>query len=98
MLHGVDLVKYCFSIIETDVQKLAPILDELSVSHPSVIFLKIDGDKERSVASQYQLEGFPTIMFIRNNQVINKVVGYDPDGIENTINTNICIQPDSLFG
>lgn len=70
----------------------------MSVSHPAVIFLKIDGDKERSVASQYQLEGFPTIVFIRNNQVINKVVGYDPDGIENTINSNIGIPPDSVFG
>ena len=77
---------------------MAPILDELSVSHPSVIFLKIDGDKDRSVSSVYGVDGFPTILFVRNESVISKVVGYDPDAIESTINNNIRIPVDSLFG
>ena len=76
---------------------MAPILDELSVSHPSVIFLKIDGDKERAVSSQYNITGFPSILFIRNGNVINKVVGYDPNAVENMINENISIPVDSLY-
>ena len=76
---------------------LAPVLDELSVTHPSVIFLKIDADKERAIASQYNLTSFPTIVMIKGGKEVDRVVGYDPNHIEESINMHLAIEPDTLF-
>lgn len=72
-------------------------LDELSVTHPSVIFLKIDADKERAIATQYNLNSFPTIVFLKGGKEIDRVVGYDPDRIENLVNEHLALEPDTLF-
>lgn len=72
-------------------------LDELSVTHPSVIFLKIDADKERAIATQYNLNSFPTIVFLKGGKEIDRVVGYDPDQIENLVNEHLALEPDTLF-
>lgn len=72
-------------------------MDDLSVTHPSVIFLKIDGDAIREVSTQYNVEGFPSIFFIRNGNVIDKIVGYDPASIEDTINRNLSLEVDTVY-
>ena len=72
-------------------------MDDLSITHPSNIFLKIDGDVNREVSSQYNVEGFPSIFFIRNGNVIDKVVGYDPTSIEDIINKNLNMELDTIY-
>lgn len=72
-------------------------LDEMSVTHPSVIFLKVDGDKAREVSSKYQVEGFPTILLIRDEKVIDKVVGYAPEEIESKIEGKSELEMDLVF-
>lgn len=69
----------------------------MSVTHPSVIFLKIDGDKAREVSSKYQVEGFPTVLLIRNEQVIDKVVGFAPDEIEGKIESKLEMEMDCVY-
>ena len=57
----------------------------------------MDADKERAVAAEYNLDSFPTIVFIRNHKVLAKVIGYDPDGVEKAVNSNMLMEPDTLF-
>lgn len=69
----------------------------MSVTHPSVIFLKVDGDKVREVSSKYQVEGFPTILLIRDEKVIDKVVGYAPEEIESKIESKAELEMDLVY-
>lgn len=57
----------------------------------------MDADKERAVASAYNLDSFPTIVFIRNHQMLARVVGYDPSGVESAVNSNLVIEADTLY-
>ena len=56
----------------------------------------MDADKERAVAAEYNLDSFPTIVFIRNHKVLTKVIGYDPEGVEREVNGNMLMEPDTL--
>ena len=69
----------------------------MSVSHPSDIFLKSDGDRAQDVSSFYGVEGFPTILFLRDKQVIDKVVGYAPEDIESKIESKMNLEMDTLY-
>lgn len=69
----------------------------MSVTHPSVIFLKIDGDKARDVSAKFNVEGFPTVLLIRNQQVVDKVVGYAPKDIEDKIEGKMEMEMDVVY-
>ena len=73
---------------------LAPILDDLSVTHPTVIFLKIDADKEREVAGMFQVDAFPTIVLVKGGKTVDRAVGYDPDKLEAMINEHMGLEVD----
>ena len=49
------------------------------------------------MAAEDNLDSFPTIVFIRNHQVLTKVIGYDPEGVERAVNSNMRMEPDTLF-
>lgn len=55
---------------------LAPVLDELSKDFVGEIrFVKIDIDKNRSVAGQYQIQSIPTLILFKDGKAVNKWVG-----------------------
>ena len=54
---------------------LAPILDETAADHPDVTFCKVDIDEEMSLATQYQIMSVPTLLFIKNGEVVKKSIG-----------------------
>ena len=39
------------------------------------IFVKVNVDEIPTVAIKYQITGIPTTLFIKNNEVVNKIVG-----------------------
>lgn len=54
---------------------LAQILDETAADHPDVTFCKVDIDEEMSLATQYQIMSVPTLLFIKNGEVVKKSIG-----------------------
>lgn len=50
---------------------LKPIFAELATQYSDVIFLSVDAERVNSVASQYGINGYPTVIILDNN---NKVV------------------------
>lgn len=56
---------------------VAPIIDELSGEYDSekVIIGKCNVDENDSVTSRFSIRSIPTILFIKNGQVVDKQVG-----------------------
>ena len=54
----------------------APIFKKLHKEFQNdFIFLKVNVDENSSVAMKYQITGIPTTLFIKNGDVVNKIVG-----------------------
>jgi len=54
----------------------APIFKKLHKEFQNdFIFLKVNVDENSSVAMKYQITGIPTTLFIKNGEVVNKIVG-----------------------
>lgn len=57
---------------------LAPIIDELSEELPEVTFLKIDVDELGQLASTYNVYSVPTILFLKDGNLLKEQMGVLP--------------------
>ncbi|MDP7975769.1 MAG: thioredoxin [TACK group archaeon] len=66
---------------------VSPILEGLSkVYGDRVAFAKVNTDENPATATRFYIEGIPTILFIKNGQVVDQIVGaYPKSYIENTL-------------
>ncbi|MGC8631787.1 MAG: thioredoxin [Thermoprotei archaeon] len=66
---------------------VSPILEQLSrVYADRVAFAKLNTDENPITANKFYIEGIPTILFFKNGQVVDQIVGaYPKSYIENTI-------------
>ena len=54
----------------------APIFKKLHGEYQNdFIFLKVNVDENNAIAMKYGITGIPTTLFIKNNEIINQVVG-----------------------
>ncbi|XP_062099081.1 thioredoxin H-type-like [Humulus lupulus] len=58
---------------------IAPILTDLAKKNSSVIFLKVDVDELQDVAKEWEIEAMPTLLFLKEGKVIDKIVGARKD-------------------
>lgn len=56
-------------------QMLAPTIEEISDEHPEYTVVKIDVDDAPDLAVKYGIVSIPTLVVIKNGEVINKVIG-----------------------
>lgn len=54
---------------------VGPIVDEIAEERKDVLVGKVNVDEEMALASQFQVMSIPTLVVLRNGQVINRVVG-----------------------
>lgn len=55
---------------------IAPILEELGPQYEGrVSFAKINVDENQTTATQYAIRSIPTLLFFRNGEVVNQIVG-----------------------
>ncbi|CAF2046684.1 unnamed protein product [Brassica napus] len=64
---------------------IAPFFADLAKKLPNVIFLKVDIDELKSVASDWAIESMPTFMFMKEGKIVDKVVGAKKDELQSTI-------------
>lgn len=57
---------------------LAPIIEQVSSERPKISFCKVDIDLVEEVQQRYDVLSVPTLLFIRNGQVIKEQIGYLP--------------------
>jgi thioredoxin 1 len=58
-------------------QKIAPIIDEMAGEFEGrAKVAKVDVDNNQELAGQYEIMSVPTLMIVKNGQVINRWVGF----------------------
>jgi thioredoxin 1 len=55
-----------------------PIYEEVSGSHPDIVFGKVDTEAEQMLAGQFQIMSIPTLMVIRDSVVVFSQPGVLP--------------------
>ncbi|KAM3394537.1 thioredoxin H-type [Capsicum galapagoense] len=68
---------------------IAPFLAELAKKLPNVTFLKVDVDELKSVTTDWAVEAMPTFMFLKEGNIVDKVVGAKKDELQQTIAKHI---------
>ena len=63
---------------------LAPVVDEVATQYNGQIkVMKMDVDSNTATPMRYGIRGIPALLFFKNGQVVDQVVGYKPqDEIE----------------
>ena len=57
---------------------VVPIVDEIAAEHPEYKVVKINIDEEEELASRYKVYSIPTLMVMKNGQIVNQSVGARP--------------------
>lgn len=58
---------------------MSPVIDELATDYEGRVKIgKVNTDENRGVASKYNIMSIPTILLIKNGQVVDQVVGAVP--------------------
>ena len=58
-----------------------PVIDEINTKNPSLKIIKVDVDKHNELARKYGIMSIPTLLFIKDGNVVEKNVGYTPINI-----------------
>ena len=57
-------------------KQIAPLLDELATEYNGKVKIgKVDIDQHQSLASQYGVRAIPTLLIIKNGEVVEQMVG-----------------------
>ncbi|XP_022751422.1 thioredoxin H1-like [Durio zibethinus] len=64
---------------------IAPFLAELAKKFPTVMFIKVDVDELKEVATDWAVEAMPTFMFLKEGKIVDKVVGAKKDDLQLTV-------------
>ena len=54
---------------------VSPIVDQISEENPDIIVGKIDVDDQQEIAEKYGILSIPTLVVIKNGEVVNKGTG-----------------------
>lgn len=65
---------------------MAPVVEEVAKDYPDVKVCKVNVDEEPELSNAFKIVSIPTIVVIKNGEIIDSVVGYGPkDDIEKII-------------
>ena len=57
---------------------IAPAVEKISEGHPDVKVCKVNIDDEQELAIKYGVMSIPTLMVVKNGEVVNTAVGLRP--------------------
>ncbi len=61
-------------------QRISPIIDKLSQEYEGkAVITKCDVESCEDLAAKFEIRNVPTILFIKNNEVVDKLVGGVPE-------------------
>lgn len=61
---------------------IAPVLEKLAVEHAGkMIVAKVNTDENPYWATQYGVQGIPTLLFIKDGKVVDRQVGVGPESM-----------------
>lgn len=59
-------------------QMLSPVIDEIAAERSDIKVAKINVGEQRDLARQYKVMSVPTLMVIRNGEIVNRSLGAMP--------------------
>ena len=59
-------------------QMLSPVIDEIAAERSDIKVAKINVGEQRDLARQYKVMSVPTLMVIKNGEVVNRSLGAMP--------------------
>ena len=57
---------------------VAPILEEIAAERPDIKVCKVNVDEQPELASRYRIMSIPTLMVVKNGEIVNQAVGARP--------------------
>lgn len=57
---------------------IAPFIEQIAAEHPEYVIAKIDVDEEPELAQQFGIQSIPTLVVMKNGEVVNTAVGGRP--------------------
>lgn len=57
---------------------VSPLVDEIAEEHPEYVVGKIDVDAEGELAQQFGIVSIPTLIAMKDGQILRQTVGYAP--------------------
>ena len=57
---------------------MAPVVEEVAKDYPDVKVCKVNVDEEPELSNAFRIVSIPTIVVIKNGEIIDSVVGYRP--------------------
>jgi len=58
---------------------VAPVVEELAKEYEGKAkFFKLNTDENPDIASRYKIRGIPTLMFFKNGEIVEQIVGVVP--------------------
>ena len=57
---------------------VVPIVDEIAAEHPEYKVVKVNVDEEVELASRFKVYSIPTLVVVKNGQVVSQSVGAKP--------------------
>ncbi len=57
---------------------VSPLVDEIAEEHPEYTVGKIDVDAEGELAQQFGIVSIPTLVAMKDGQIVRQIVGYAP--------------------
>ena len=57
---------------------MAPVVEEVSKEYPDVKVCKVNVDEAPELSNAFKIVSIPTIVVIKNGEIIDSVVGYRP--------------------
>ncbi len=57
---------------------LTPVIEQLAEKHPEVTIAKVNVEENQELSAQFQITSIPVVFFLKNGQVVDKIVGLNP--------------------
>lgn len=57
---------------------VVPIVDEIAAEHPEYKIVKVNVDEESELAGEFKVFSIPTLVVVKNGQVVSQSVGARP--------------------
>ncbi|MEE3440486.1 thioredoxin [Ruminococcus sp.] len=57
---------------------MSPVVEEIAKDYPDVKVCKVNVDEEPELSNAFKIVSIPTIVVIKNGEIIDSVVGYRP--------------------
>lgn len=57
---------------------MAPVVEEIAKDYPDVKVCKVNVDEEPELSNAFKIASIPTIVVIKNGEIIDSVIGFRP--------------------